>query len=398
MSSVVPRAYAYLHSIPHKELLNLLYDQDPDNDTCLFIDLDYLEFVYKKWCIAFPTIKPYYAMKCNPDKRIIQKLHALGAGFDCASSSEMEQVRSYDVDASNIILANTCKLPKDFKTAKAHNIQYMTFDNEYELSKILQYHPQSKLIMRIACGDTNAKIPFGNKFGAQRDSWQYLITYAQSLGLTISGVSFHVGSGSNNHAAYTHALKDASDLFQMLKENNYDPHILDIGGGFMYPLNNDVVYEVNQQIKLHFPNINVIAEPGRYFAENIVTHYAKVVGKSKTHKNEFKYWIHDSIYGCFADVSHGYLKPTIIPVNDICNDNYIHKPLYKTTIYGSTCDGTDIIQDNIYMAEQHIGMWLCTPHMGAYTIVLATPFNGMNFQDIPRIYREHEHIHINPTH
>lgn len=362
---------------------NFMKDEDELN-TFMVIDLDHLHDLYKEWTNAFPRIRPYFAVKCNPDPNVIRTLYQLGAGFDCANHSEMERVINLGISSSDIILANTCKLPRDMNIAKKHNLRYMTFDNEHELLKISQNHNKSSLLIRISCGDPSAKIPFGDKFGAHRDIWTDLIDVAKSLDLVIEGVSFHVGSGASDSMAYIKALKDAHDLFSLLKEKGCVPKILDIGGGFSHPLSSTLVESVNNTISHLFDeDITVIAEPGRYFVETICTHYAKIIGKHRQ-KDVMKYWIYDSIYGCFADVAHGYLVPNIQPIT---KKNPQNQTTYKTHIYGCTCDGTDIIAKDIDLPELIVGSWVYTPNMGAYTTVLSTNFNSMDFQGIAHIYK-----------
>ena len=59
-------------------------------DTCFFIvDLSTVINQYKKWINFLPRIKPYYAIKCNPDQLLIKTLAMLGVNFDCASKNEI---------------------------------------------------------------------------------------------------------------------------------------------------------------------------------------------------------------------------------------------------------------------------------------------------------------------
>lgn len=51
----------------------------------------------------------FIAVKCNDDLMLLQTLVALGAGFDCASRSEIRSVLNLGVNPSNIIYANPCK-------------------------------------------------------------------------------------------------------------------------------------------------------------------------------------------------------------------------------------------------------------------------------------------------
>lgn len=40
---------------------------------------------HKNWLMKLPRVKPFYAVKCNPQSIMIEVLAALGANFDCAS-------------------------------------------------------------------------------------------------------------------------------------------------------------------------------------------------------------------------------------------------------------------------------------------------------------------------
>lgn len=44
---------------------------------------------HKLWTEAMPNVQPFYAVKSNPDQKLMSVLHSLGCGFDCASEDEM---------------------------------------------------------------------------------------------------------------------------------------------------------------------------------------------------------------------------------------------------------------------------------------------------------------------
>ena len=71
------------------------------------------------WMRLMPRVKPHYAVKCNPSPVILALLAALGTGFDCASSRELDLVASLGVDVSKrVIFANPCKLPGHIRYAR----------------------------------------------------------------------------------------------------------------------------------------------------------------------------------------------------------------------------------------------------------------------------------------
>ena len=52
--------------------------------------------------------------------------------------------------------------------------------------------------------------------------------------------------------------------------------------------------------------------------------------------------------------------------------------MYASNIFGMTCDGMDVIGQNISMPEMSVGDWICISEMGAYTIGPKSSFNGMH--------------------
>lgn len=52
------------------------------------------------------------------------------------------------------------------------------------------------------------------------------------------------------------------------------------------------------------------------------------------------------------------------------------KQRYRSTIWGPTCDSIDKIIDNCWIPELYVGDWLLFDNMGAYSVSLASDFNG----------------------
>eukprot|EP00657_Telonema_sp_P-1_P005563 TRINITY_DN23017_c0_g1_i1.p1 TRINITY_DN23017_c0_g1~~TRINITY_DN23017_c0_g1_i1.p1 ORF type:complete len:184 (+),score=43.66 TRINITY_DN23017_c0_g1_i1:81-632(+) len=77
------------------------------------IDLGQIERQYSKWCSLMPRVRPFYAVKSNPDPEIVRTLLHAGAGFDCASAKEIMMVREAGAQGSDVIFANCCKFPGD---------------------------------------------------------------------------------------------------------------------------------------------------------------------------------------------------------------------------------------------------------------------------------------------
>ncbi len=51
----------------------------------------------------------YYAMKCNPDPRVLATLHRLGCRLEVASYPELAQLVAIGVDPADVLFSNPVK-------------------------------------------------------------------------------------------------------------------------------------------------------------------------------------------------------------------------------------------------------------------------------------------------
>lgn len=86
---------------------SILEDHD-HNASFYIVDLGEIIRRYRRWVQLLPNVKPYYAVKCNPNAVICRLMSFLGSGFDVASKNEMNIVKS-DAKYGDIIYAHPYK-------------------------------------------------------------------------------------------------------------------------------------------------------------------------------------------------------------------------------------------------------------------------------------------------
>jgi len=360
---------------------NYLQHSEHLEESIYFLDLGEIERLYTTWEKRFPNIHPYYAIKCNPDHGFIKKLAKLGANFDCASIAEIDRILSLGISPNRILFANPCKRKRDIITAYRMGIRTVTFDTETELEKIGEVCPRMKCVLRIYAKDPDAKCQFSHKFGCPEEKWESIIATAKQYNLDITGVSFHVGSGASSATAYERAIYHARKFRDMAHENGYTIQLIDIGGGFVSHALKDIPETIQSAIAKYFPpelGCRFIAEPGRYFAETSGYLATNVIGIRKTETTR-DYWITDSIYGSFNCIFYDHYTPEAEPLTN-------NTTMYKTTLYGPTCDGLDKIQEMDSFPELKLNDWVFFRRMGAYTLSGASNFNGIPFLNAHIIY------------
>ena len=72
------------------DIINDFLKNNQNEQPFYIIDIGEIIKAYEKWILLFPKIKPYYAVKCNPNIALIQVLSCLGTYFDCASENEIK--------------------------------------------------------------------------------------------------------------------------------------------------------------------------------------------------------------------------------------------------------------------------------------------------------------------
>jgi len=380
------------------DLYSIINDclEDTQSERAFFlIDLGEITKSYLNWINHLPNVKPYYAVKCNPNPVLLEVLASLGANFDCASENEMKTIIEITKDPTRIIFANPCKMTSQIRYARSNDVDLMTFDCEEELYKIKLYHPYANLVLRLAVDDSKSLCKFNKKFGCKLEEVKELLLIVKTLKLIVVGVSFHVGSGCSSSENYYKAIQDCKTAVDIANEIGIKMSIVDIGGGFpgldTTIKFEDIAVEVNRGMANFFQKeidnneIQFISEPGRYFAQKSHTLVLNVIGK-KIIKNDdgekvIIYYLNDGIYGSFNCIYFDHNKPLVLPFNERDGE------LFKSILFGPTCDSIDLISENVMLPELAVGEWVYVENFGAYTSAASSAFNGFKTSVCKYIYK-----------
>ncbi|CAH2246380.1 jg27642 [Pararge aegeria aegeria] len=263
--------------------------------------------------------------------------------------------------------------------------------------RLIESYYVARLVVRIRCDATSAQCPLGIKFGCDPVSEApRLLKLAAVMGLNVVGVSFHVGSGAQETGVYARAIQFARGLFDLGDAAGHTMYLLDIGGGF--PGNSgtsivEVSQVINAALELHFPSrsVRVIAEPGRYFAAAAYTLAAMVHatrqlpakdGESAEEAHTM-YFINDGVYGSFNCVLYDHQQVHATPLEESS------ERAQQCSIWGPSCDGLDCVLPTYSLPPQRTGNWLVFKDMGAYTIPVASPFNGFPTPKVRAVVDKH---------
>lgn len=338
---------------------------------------------YARFCRHLPRVQCYFAVKANAEPAIVRTLYKAGASFDVASLPEFMLVydnikklparAQQDFIWDKIIYANPTK-PKETLLALDQYKPLVTYDNETELHKIRQYAPHAGVVLRLAVANTGSQCELSNKFGCDPGEAVDLVLAALKLGLNVEGLSFHVGSQCTNFENFVQALNIAAAVMKESRARGHEIKILDIGGGFPAPYNKHVrpfaelARVINAEIdRLFAPDIQILAEPGRYLVATAATSVARIIGKA-VRNGKRCYYIDDSVYHTFSGIIFDHCQYPL--------QAFKSGPPEVCAVFGQTCDGLDVISQSELLPDLEIEDLVYAENIGAYGSASATYFNG----------------------
>ena len=283
------------------------------------------------------------------------------------------------VDPEKIIYAQTAKQVSHLKMAAEKGIEKMTFDCAAELEKIKKFHPNAKVVLRIRFDAANAIFSLGPKFGCNPiTEAPKLIQLCKEMKMNLIGIAFHVGTGTTDYEIFGDALDAVRKLFDFAETLDTKLNFVDIGGGFMggnLELFDNIARTINSAIERNFPSkdVEIIAEPGRYFVDTAFSLAAQIILKKKSENGQIYYYINESTYLSFLYYTD----------KEKLNYSIIKKSKFQksskkmlSTIWGCTCSSLDKIYSDIMFPELEVDDWIVFHNMGAYSTAVSSEFNG----------------------
>lgn len=367
-----------------------------EHGTPLFVvDHDVLRKNYRLFKKHLPRVQAYYAVKANSDPAIIKTFYDEGASFDVASMPEFMLVHENIKDLparqrqdfiwDKIIYANPIKDKRTLRELDQYK-PLVTYDNLAEIGKIKQYAPHAGLVLRVKVPNTGSVVELSSKFGASAGEAVDLIQAAFQAGLTVEGLSFHVGSQCTNVVNFVQALDLAAAVFHEAWERGYPQvKILDIGGGFPAPYDEQVqpfqtlARTLNSEFQRLFPpEMEILAEPGRFLVGTAGTLVASVIGKAVRDGKQC-YYINDGIYHTFSGILFDHIQYHLKALRE--------GPKQICAVFGPTCDALDTVSLAEELPDLELDDLVYSENIGAYSHASSTCFNGFQPAKVVHVNR-----------
>jgi ornithine decarboxylase len=345
----------------------------------LLIDPDIIRDKYRRFRAAMPRVQAHYAVKANPDPKVVEVLAREGSDFEIASTAELDLLISLGVDPAKVQYSNPVKAREYIAYAAAKGVVWFAFDSVEELRKIYSIAPQARLYLRIDTPNIGSDWPLSGKFGAKLREVDAIMDAAVELGADFCGVTFHVGSQCRNAENWRVAIDSSKEIFRNMRLKGLVPKLLNIGGGFPVRLTKPIPSVevigavVNESIADLGADIRVVAEPGRYLVSDSACFVCRVIGMTRRSDERWLY-LDAGMFGGLLESTQGL---------QLQLESDRSGSLVPWHVAGPTCDSVDVLmKDQMLPEDLQDDDFIFFLNAGAYTTAYASTFNGFPLPDI----------------
>ena len=187
-----------------------------------------------------------YAVKANPNPAVLAVLAREGMGADIVSIGEYRRARAAGMAPDTILFSGVGKTAEEMAEALSGGLLQFNLESVEEAHMLSAVASSMGHVAPIAFrinpdveAGTHAKITTGtadNKFGIPAVTALEAFHAARALpGLTVTGVTVHIGSQLTSLAPLEAAFVRLGHLIVALREERFDLKIADLGGGLGVP-------------------------------------------------------------------------------------------------------------------------------------------------------------------
>jgi ornithine decarboxylase len=345
----------------------------------LLVDSNIVRTKARRFKAALPRVQPHYAVKANPDPRILRVLIEEGVGFEIASVAELDLLMGLGVNPADVYYSNPVKSRAYIDYAAAKGVEWFVVDSVGELCKICEVKPDAKLYVRIEAPNTGSDWPLSGKFGIGNEELDGIVAEAALRKADLAGVTFHVGSQCRNPDNWRAGIQAAKRAFRKMRLAGLRPRLINLGGGYPVrytkpiPSIEKIGEVINHALRDVPQSVRIVAEPGRYLVADAGSFVCRVIGTATRNGGRWMHWD--------AGVFGGVIEPSEGLRYDVATDR--DGALVPWIVAGPTCDSVDVcMRDEVFPDTMQEGDFVYVTNAGAYSTAYATTFNGFPLPDV----------------
>jgi diaminopimelate decarboxylase len=337
---------------------------------------------------AAPDALVVYGTKAFPNVALMRLLADEGVGADVSTLGELAFALRAGIPGDRLLVHGNNKSDEELRAA-AEAGALVVLDARDEPGRAAAAGVRRALV-RVTPGvvaETHEAIRTGHtgsKFGLDEDDALEVVRDALAAGLDVEGVHVHVGSQLPDVRAHLLAIELLAHFADRCRDAlGWLPTVVDVGGGFgvrhveaeFEPPVEELVETLAAAVAREWtaralPSPRVILEPGRALVGPAAFTLYRVGATKRA--GEVRYV---AIDGGMSDNPRPQLYQA--RYSALLANRADEEPEGAFTIAGKHCESGDVLIDRAELPEPRRGDLLAVPATGAYTLGMASNYNGV---------------------
>jgi diaminopimelate decarboxylase len=331
--------------------------------------------------------KAHYALKANPNPRILKIISSYGLGADCVSWNEIAAALEAGFSPAGIVFAGVGKTDKDIEAALNHEISCFNCESIPEIevinglaSKMNRIAPIALRINPYIDAHTHKYITTGieeSKFGINTWEIDEVIRKLGSLpNVKLTGLHFHIGSQITRMSVFKSLCARINELQEWFSSHGIELTSINVGGGLgidyenpeKKPLFEEYFSLLNEFINLR-PGQTLHLEPGR----SVIGQCGSLISRVLFIKNGS-----NTLFAIIDAGMTDLIRPALYQAHHKIENLSSMGHIYRYDVVGPICETSDTFAKYIELPETKRGDLIAIRSAGAYGEAMASRYNLRN--------------------
>jgi diaminopimelate decarboxylase len=320
--------------------------------------------------IPYPDTQFHFASVTNGNVALLQVFRNHGWGIHANTPGDIYLALAAGFTPNRIVYSGSNLDRDEMRQVLEWGIHTINLDSVSQLETLRDIYRDEYIKPRLGLRLNFPALTGSSRIGVHPDQFEQAVDIARQAGLTIDGIHFYRGTGTNATQAFTDAIDTILSLASKLPDWSY----LDFGGGFGYPYHHEkVAFDwvefgqiLSERLSRLDKKIQLAIEPGRAAIAGSAVLLARVVS--------IKWQGEKQILGVDTTVANLSVPSVHGGYREIVSLNNSNDELFATDVCGNTTYSRDYLGRNCQLPRLKIDDIIAILDVGAYGYAMSSHF------------------------